>query len=422
MSRFAHLFQYIAMIFLGLGMVFFGLELMKGGLKPLKDLPEFAHLMTAFEPNTLINLLKCILVGSLLTAIIQSSSATVALTITLAATQAITFETAAALVLGENIGTTVTAFLASIGTNTSARRSAYAHILFNIIGVLIMVPLFKYYIGALNLFLNEGMPVASKIAFSHTFFNSMIVVILLPLIHPFTRMVEKLVPARKMKEKSHLTYLDIRLYDTPALAIEQSHREITLMGENTHKMMDWLRTALQEEHNNRTLENKLFHREEIFDLIQKEIVEFIGKMMAGNLSHAVTAEARMQLRMADEYESISDYIISILKLRCKLRNNQLEFTTEGHEEILSLHDSITIYLDMINTAVGSKNPDLFSKIQSLSKRILHQVKDIRTEHLSRLEKSKASPLSSLIFMDMLNAYRRIKDHGLNIAESLAGEK
>jgi len=414
--------QYIAMIFLGLGMVFFGLELMKNGLKPLKDLPQFTHMMTAFEPRTYLGLLKCILVGSLLTAIIQSSSATVALTITLAMTQAITFETAAALVLGENIGTTITAFLASIGTNTSARRAAYAHILFNLIGVFLMVPLFRFYIGTLNLILPEGLPVASKIAFSHTFFNSMIVLILLPLLYPFTKIVEKLVPSRKIKEKSHLTYLDIRLFDSPPLAIEQSHREIALMGENIMKMMDWLRTALVEQHNNRRLENKLFHREEIFDHIQKEIVEFIGKMMTGNLSHAVTEEARNQLRMADEYESISDYIITILKLRCKLRNSQLKFTQEGHDEILLLHDAITSYLDMIRTAVKSKNPDTFSKIQTLSKRIVHQVKDIRSEHLSRLEKSKATPLSSLIFMDMLNAYRRINDHGLNIAEVQAGEK
>jgi len=414
--------RFIAMIFVGLGMIFFGLELMKNGLKPLKELPDFVQLMAAFEPKTFWGLIKCVLVGSSLTAIIQSSSATVALTITLATTGAISFETAAALVLGENIGTTITAFLASLGTNTSARRAAYAHILFNIVGVTIMISVFKYYLTILNALFTDTLPIASRIAFSHSFFNIFVVIILLPLIVPFTRLIEIIVPTKKTKEISHLTFIDIRLYDSPSLAIEQSHREIVLMGDNIHKMMDWLRTALEEKHNNRILENKLFHREEIFDHIQKEIVEFIGKMMAGSLSHAVTGEARKQLRMADEYESISDYIISILKLRCKLRNNQLEFTHEGFQEILTLHDAIVTYLDMITVAVKNKNVDMFSKIQSLSKRILHQVKDIRAEHLNRLEKSKATPLSSLIFMDMLNSYRRIKDHGLNIVEALAGEK
>jgi phosphate:Na+ symporter len=414
--------QYIAMVFVGLGMIFFGLELMKNGLKPLKELTAFSDTMAAFEPRNIPGLLKCILVGATLTAIIQSSSATVALTITLASTQAITFETAAALVLGENIGTTITAFLASLGTNTSARRAAYAHILFNVIGVTLLVPFFKYYLLFLNQLLDVTIPVASRIAFSHSFFNILIVSILLPMINPFTRLVELLVPSKKIKEKSHLTYLDIHLYDSPALAIEQSHREIVLMGENIRKMMDWLRTALEEEHNNRILENKLFHREEIFDHIQKEIIVFIDKMLAGNLSHSVTTEARKQLRMADEYESISDYIISVLKLRCKLRNNQLKFAPEGDEEMIILHDSIAAYLDLIHMAVQNKNREALSKIQSLSKRIVAQVKDIRAEHLSRLEQQKTTPLASLIFMDMLSAYRRIKDHGLNIAEVLAGEK
>jgi phosphate:Na+ symporter len=414
--------HYIAMVFLGLGMIFFGLELMKNGLKPLKELSAFAKLMVAFEPRNIPGLIKCILVGATLTAVIQSSSATVALTITLANTQAITFETAAALVLGENIGTTITAFLASLGTNTSARRAAYAHILFNVIGVTILIPCFKYYLFFLNQLFNTTTPVASRIAFSHSFFNILIVLLLLPLINPFTRLIEQIVPARRIKEKSHLTYLDIHLYDSPTLAIEQSHREIVLMGENIRKMMDWLRTAMQEAHNNRTLENKLFHREEIFDHIQKEIIVFIDKMLAGNLSHSVASEARKQLRMADEYESISDYIISILKLKCKLRNNELQFASEGNEEILILHDSITAYLDLIHTAVRNKNPEALSKIQSLSRRIVAQVKDIRADHLSRLERQQTTPLASLIFMDMLSAYRRIKDHGLNITEALAGKK
>jgi phosphate:Na+ symporter len=414
--------QYIAMVFVGLGMIFFGLELMKNGLKPLKELTAFSDLMAAFEPRNIPGLLKCILVGATLTAVIQSSSATVALTITLATTQAITFETAAALVLGENIGTTITAFLASLGTNTSARRAAYAHILFNVIGVSLLIPFFKFYLLFLNQLFSITIPIASRIAFSHSFFNILIVTILLPLINPFTRLVDLLVPSKRIKEKSHLTYLDIHLYDSPALAIEQSHREIVLMGENIRKMMDWLRTALEEEHNNRILENKLFHREEIFDHIQKEIIVFIDKMLAGNLSHSVTTEARKQLRMADEYESISDYIISILKLKCKLRNNQLKFAPEGDEEMIILHDSIAAYLDLIQNAVHNKNREALSKIQSLSKRIVAQVKDIRAEHLSRLEQQKTTPLASLIFMDMLSAYRRIKDHGLNIAEALAGKK
>lgn len=414
--------QYTALVFLGLGMVFFGLELMKSGLKPLRSMPEFISLMAAFEPDNLWGLLKCVFIGAFTTAIVQSSSATVAITITLALTGSISFETAAALVLGENIGTTITAFLASLGTNTTAKRAAFAHILFNVIGVTIMIPVFRHFVMFLNWILPDHLPIASKIAFAHTSFNGMIVLFLLPLLNPFTSLVELVIPGKKIKEKSHLTYLDLRMYDTPGLAIQQSYREILLMSKNLLKMMDWLRTVMIEPNQNTTIENKLFHREKIFDLIQKEIMEFIDRMMTGTLSHDVTTQARIQLRMADEYESISDYVITVLKLKCRLRNSQLSFTEKGLEEIISLHDFVTEYLILIEKALEDKNPDALSKIQNLGNQITHRVKDIRSNHLERLEKKKTSPLVSLIYMDMLSSYRRMKDHALNIAEAMAGEK
>ncbi|NQT23774.1 Na/Pi cotransporter family protein [candidate division KSB1 bacterium] len=414
--------QYTALVFLGLGMVFFGLELMKTGLKPLRSMPEFISLMATFAPTHLIGLLKCVFIGAFTTAIVQSSSATVAITITLASTGAITFETAAALVLGENIGTSITAFLASLGTNSTAKRAAFAHILFNVIGVTIMIPIFQHFVLFLNWALPEHLSIASKIAFAHTFFNSMIVLLLLPLLVPFTRLVELIIPAKKVKEKSHLTYLDIRLYDSPGLAIQQSHREIILMGENIQKMMNWLRSSMDESAPNKPLEDKLFHRERIFDIIQKEIVEFIDKMMTGTLSRDITTETRRQLRMADEYESISDYIVTILKLRCRMRNSDLKFTESGKEEIIGLHDYVNEYLNLIAFSLKSRNEDALSKIQNLGDQITHRVKEIRTNHLERLEKKETSALISLIYMDMLSSYRRIKDHALNIAEVMAGEK
>jgi len=414
--------QYTAMVSLGLGMVFFGLELMKDGLSPLRDLPEFTHMMCTFAPIKFSGLIKCIIAGSFLTAIIQSSSATVALTITLASTGVITFETAVALVLGQNIGTTITAYLSALAANTEAKRAAYAHILFNVIGVSIMVPLFYHYVWLLKQIFPDYIPIATRIAFSHTFFNCFVVLILLPLINPFTRLIITIVPRKGKKEKSHLTYLDVRMYDTPALALQQSFREIVLMGDGIKKMMEWLRLAMTDSANNKIRENKLFHREKIFDLIQKEIVEFIGKIMTGTLSHDVTTEARKQLRMTDEYESISDYIINILKLQCRLHNNGWQFTEEGQEEICHLHDAITEYINMVSEAVKIKNADILSKALTMGDTITHRVKDIRSNHLSRLEKKETLPLVSLIYMDTLNAYRRIKDHTLNIAEALAGEK
>ena len=414
--------RYIAMLTLGLGMVFFGLTLMKEAFTPLKDNPEFIALFSKFEPASIIGVIKIVLVGALVTAIIQSSSATVAITITLARTGVIGYETAVALVLGENIGTTITAFLASFGAITNAKRTAYAHILIKVLGVTVMVPFFFKYVGLLNLLLPDHIPIAARIAVAHTGVNVFIVSLFMPLLDPFTRLVKFLAPAKAHKEKPHLTYLDVRIYDTPAIGIQQSFAEIVLMGTGIQKMMGWLRTLIKSEHGDAALEKKLFHREKVFDLIQKEIVEFIGKMMSGTLSLEVTKEVHQQVRIADEYESISDYITTILKLRCRMRNDGLVFSEKGMEELLALHDLIAEYTQMVCEAVEKRNGGVLSKALSQGDSVSHQVKQFRNSHLVRLEKNETEPLVSLAFMDMLSSYRRIKDHALNIAEVIAGEK
>lgn len=414
--------RYIAMMFLGLGMVFFGLTIMKDGFQPLRDNPEFLALFSRFEPSGLGGVIKCVLVGASVTALIQSSSATVAITITLARTGVIGYETAVALVLGENIGTTITAFLASLGAITNAKRTAYAHILIKVIGVMIMVPLFYRYIWLLKMIVPEHVAIAARIAFAHTGFNIFIVALFIPLIDPFTKFIKFIVPSKIHKEKPHLTYLDVRIYDTPAIGIQQSYSEILLMSEGVQKMMRWLRETMVSQNGDAALEKKLFHREKVFDLIQKEIVEFIGKMMTGTLSHEVTKEVHKQLRIADELESISDYIVMILKLRCRMRNEGLEFAPKGIDEILQLHDLVAEYLHMINETVKTRNEGNLSKALSQGDTIAHRVKDFRANHLQRLENRETRPLASLVFMDMLSSYRRIKDHALNIAEVVAGEK
>jgi len=180
-SAFFYLFSkydrvhYTAMMFVGLGMVFFGLEIMKEGLLPLREHEQIMGLMSQFVPDNYFGVIKCIGVGALITAIIQSSSATVAITITLAKTGIIGFDTAVALVLGENIGTTITAYLASLGASANAKRAAFAHISIKVFGVLLLIPIFYQYVGFLNIFLADSMEISSRIAFAHSGFNILIV-------------------------------------------------------------------------------------------------------------------------------------------------------------------------------------------------------------------------------------------------------
>ncbi|MDD3275920.1 MAG: Na/Pi cotransporter family protein [Kiritimatiellales bacterium] len=423
-----------ALLIMGLGMVFFGLELMKEGFRPLRDMPEFLAWFSKFTPNTYWGVLKCALAGAGITAIVQSSSATVGITMGLASAGIINFETSVALVLGQNIGTTITAFLASIGTGRAAKRVAYAHILIKIIGVILTTACFPFYIQLIRHMLVldpdfsvmvdgelKYLTIVKGIAIAHTTFNVLLVVLFLPFTRMLANLLTRWMPDSVADETPHLTYLDVRMLDTPSLGLEQSRHELLFMAESVKKMMGQLRNALFAEKPDEELNRRIFHREEILDNVQKEITEFLGGLLSGNVTHDVVNEARWQVRMADEYESISDYIAGILKMQIKLRNNKLLPSPEGQEELLQLHDLTTEYLDFIAAALLSRS-DIHSEAITRSDELTARAKEFRSRHLERLAAGKISPLVSLILPDMLSAYRRIKDHAFNIAEVLAGEK
>ena len=166
----------------------------------------------------------------------------------------------------------------------------------------------------------------------------------------------------------------------------------------------------------------IFQKERELDVIQKEIVEFISSIIEGSIPHEVADESRRQLRMADEFESISDYIANILKLNLKLRQSGQKMSPEGLAAIIDLHDNTADYLCRIDEAAKNADTNILALAESDGKALTELMKRYRSEHLIRVSKGTVKPLKSLIYTDMLNAYRRIKDHGLNIAEVLAGEK
>lgn len=189
--------------------------------------------------------------------------------------------------------------------------------------------------------------------------------------------------------------------------------------------MDDLRHALENSSIDRNRIGKIFQTENDLDVMQKEIVEFLGTVFTGNLSHEMINENRKQIRIADELESISDYIANLIKLRLKMRDNNLHLSSEGRQEILEIHDSVTGYLDMIHFGLmrePENRGEFLSEAHTKSHGITSLIKEYRTKHLARVEAGQATPLKSLIYTDMLTSYRRIKDHILNITEVVAGEK
>ncbi len=428
--------RYTAMMILGLGMVFFGLILMKDGFRPLSEMEGFRAWFARFRPDDYFGVLRCCLVGAAVTAIVQSSSATLGITMGMVGAGLLDFETAAALVLGENIGTTITACLGSIGASTNAKRAAAAHVIIKILGVAWITAVFPFYMTFIKDIIGADLITTAVvvdgestysyamkgIALAHTGFNIANVILLIPFTTILASVLMRVMPDKIAKEVPHLKFLDVRMLDTPAMGIQQSHEEILQMGDLCRKMLVRLKSVIVKKGRDETAEGKIFRREDILDVLQKEIVEFLSSLLSGTVPHEVMESGRKQLRMADEYESIGDYIATLLKLNLKMDKGELDMLDETRDEILELHDRILEYICMINTAVKEDNVRIVLKARTRGDAITHLIKEYRTNHLERVETGNLSPLKSLIITDMLNAYRRVKDHGLNIAEVLGGEK
>ena len=431
-------FRYYTIVGMGVGMIFFGLALMTNGLAPIKQMPAFEAWFARFMADSYLGIIRCCLTGALITAIVQSSAATVGITMGLAYNGIIDFHSAAALVLGENIGTTITAVLASIPTNRNAKRVAFAHSMFNIIGVIWVISIFGIFTKIIEWFVGGDMAtpeiingrtvypyVMRGIAATHTTFNVANVIVFMPLVGLLAKLLYKIVPDKAVPEEPRLTALNVHLVDIPALGIEQSRKEILRMSEEVIQMMNKLKEVILPPSNQKEKPKKaeyIFEKEKELDVMQKEIVEFISSIMSGTIPHETAEESYKQLRMADEFESISDYITNILKLNLKLRQSGQKMSPEGLAAIIDLHNNVAEYLQLINEATKNADANVLMLAESDGKSITELMKRYRSEHLARISSGLATPLKSLVYTDMLNSYRRIKDHGLNIAEVLAGEK
>lgn len=435
--------RYIAMALMGLGMVFFGLELMKDGFAPMKDMPVFIEAFAWFEADSYLGVMKCVLVGCLLTFLVQSSSATLGITIGLAATGVIPFPTAAALVLGENIGTTITVILASFGATTGAKRAAYAHVLFNVLGVAWITLLFPWYsqlvagvvqavhgadpftltLATARDAAQFGAVMTAGIAMTHTGFNVANSLLFLPFFGPFARLLERLVPEPPGKEVWKLKHLDAPSVDSPVLGVEQSRGEVIQMGRGTLKMTEWIRQLAYTGPRDEELVEKTLRREDVLDSMQREIVVFLSEVLAGNVPPGVAEEGREQLRIAHEFESMSDRLASILKSHLQLQKKGLELPPEEAQSLLELHDAVTAFLGTVVDAYERRQAIPEADAQAVSGTITRQIKRLREQHLRRMTgEQRVDPGLSLVYTSILTDYRRTRAHVLNIHDAFAGQR
>jgi phosphate:Na+ symporter len=305
-------------VLVALGMIFFGLEIMSGAFKPLRDAEGFRHLMLLLDAQSLPSLLGCVAIGCLMTMIIQSSSAMLGITIALAGTGAIPMQTAIALVLGENIGTTITAQLAALGSTVTARRAAMAHSTFNIVGVLIIVSIFSPYIGLIEAiipgasdYVNDAgnRPyIAAHIAFGHSVFNIAATLFMLPFLQYLEKLVVKMVPETGGAGKGPFKYIGPPGSMPVAMGVSMVHEELRRMLGDVHQALDHVGSLLQPDLKGRDrLCQKVKAIEEETDIMQKEITTFtVSLMQAGKASMEQSDRAFAYIRAADELETITD--------------------------------------------------------------------------------------------------------------------
>lgn len=418
----------VGLALMGLGFIFMGLYWMNQGVAPIKQNESIRATFAALDAGSVGGLVKCFLVSLIFTAIVQSSAATTAIAMTLAIQHIITFETAAATVFGMNIGTTVTAWLAALGGTTEAKRTAMAHSLFNIIGTLILIPLFIPVVLPLTkaVFPNWASQPAAPMAAIHTFFNVVTTLIFLPYVKPFARFVAWLVPVKTAAgERPKLSYLDKHVKLSPQIACEQVFSEVSFMSASNNELLENLRALLTGSADAETAQH-VFHREEVLDRVQQEITAFLGRVMTSRLPANVADQARALLRITDEMESVSDEMPVVVKALQRIRNDERELDAEALATVLDIHDRISAFGNAVDVALRYCQKEIgchpVANASELSEDIRRRVRAARQTALLTIGKDADAPMRVLAELDILNAYGRMRSYYLNIAETLAGAK
>tara|TARA_B100001971_G_scaffold61895_1_gene56862 strand:- start:61035 stop:62699 length:1665 start_codon:yes stop_codon:yes gene_type:complete len=418
-------FKNIGRIFFGIGMVFFGLEIMSGAFKPLRTNQDFINLVAYFSEPTYISYIASVLMGCFLTVIVQSSSAMLGITIALASSGVIGFTTAAALVLGENIGTTITALLASVGTSTNAKRAARAHALFNVFGVVLILIIFPFYVDFVDWVIPQAADavaadgtkpnIAQHIAASHTLFNVSATLFFIPFLGTLARFVTRITPDPAAKETPRLILVGESSDIMPATAIVQADLEVKKMKEIIDRMYKVVREYLNEADPKKLA--KIRDYERITDNIQKEVTLFLCKVMERQMSSEQSLHSQTLIKVVDELESIADYLERIVSYKARFQNDP----TKGpsNDEYFEFMDEVwSFYLLCVEGLFNLKSfkiQETFKKSEEL--RIWAD--DIRDKHIERVSKGDYAPLTALTYSDMVVALRKIRAHALNISEALS---
>ena len=403
----------VGLILLGFTVLMYGMTTMSDAVAPLADVPEFTQILTLFS-----NPFLGVIAGAVLTAIIQSSSASVGILQALCATGAMPFGTALPIIMGQNIGTCATALISSIGANKNAKRAAMVHLYFNIIGTIIFMALFytlNTFIGFA--FIDEAATPAG-IAIIHSVFNIFATIILLP----FTKLLEKLAcltirdKNEPAKEKDEFQLLDQRFLSTPAFAIEQCKTLTAKMAEIS-KDAFMSSISLLNSFTKKTADY-VIAQENTVDTYEDKIGTYLVQLSSKSLSETDSKSISLLLHCIGDFERISDHAVNILEAAREMDEKDLHFSQKAKEE-LSVYTSAL--MEIVNTAFNAfttENLEYAKAVEPLEEVIDELRNQLKKRHIKRLQKGKCTIELGFILQDLITNYERIADHCLHIAVCL----
>ena len=425
----------LGLAFMGLGCIFMGLYWMKEGMEPVRTMPAVVDAFRSLDATTAWGLAKCVLVSLVFTAVVQSSAATTAIAMTLAQQGLLSFEAAAATVFGMNIGTTMTAWLAALNGSAEARQTALAHTLFNVAGTILLTPFFipailplatsffPHYAEAVTANGVTTYPyMAAPMAAVHTIFNVITTLFFLPFSKRFASFVSRVIKALPT-EKPHLSALKMHSYISPVIACDQALLEVGFMRDSNLELLAGVKDVLTGEADD-SAEKHILHREEVLDNVQREITEFLGKIMVKRAPTEVSDRVRRLLRLSDELESVSDEAAVILKATQRLRKGGQNFSAQSCQALLGIHEIVFSLAETVSGLIKSPRPRFdLAALQANSHAIGGRIHAARRNQLDRVGPDDPdSPVRVLAELDILNAYERIRSCYINMAETLADRK
>ena len=422
---------------IGFALLFMGLDALKNAVPDIKNNPEVLYFLSTFSSHGMLSTIFFVGVGTLLTVVIQSSSAAMALTLTLVYKGILPLDVAAAMCLGENIGTTITANLAAIVANVHAKRAAVAHSLFNIIGVVLAVLVFPYYLRLIGwlwqpvqAFLVQYIPDLGmnssemQLALFHTMFNTINVILLIGFVKQLAWAAEKVVPQKEgEKDDFHLEFIGRGILQTPELSLLEAKKEIVKYAEIDRKGVAMVRDLINEtdEKVQADLIERIKKYEEITDRIEVEVDRYLTKVSEAGLSESTSNIVRGMITAVNHLETIGDIFYQMSKSIERKNKKKVWFDQEQRNELnemFALADRCLIQMELNLEAEGDEVD--MTAVVVLEKEINDRRDQLRKRNFKQIEKGKIKLDAGLIYMDLISGFEKVADNAKQVSEAVSG--